>query len=204
MHCGIRNILIDRRNLTFSRSKPTVSMFLYIIWPLDEPPPAWEDAEPIYDRLASGIEPKGMGRWFTDCLMGTHHNVVARMELGPYGFAHWYELIEEDGFPDDMGAWVSPDEMIAATEKLQSLIGNDDPDALTLVECFVRHNRSMDGPLPRPSEPMPRVLESEDPTAVGLYRAVALGDLLSNLEDVKQTAYNCKREGIERIAFCCT
>lgn len=180
-----------------------MSMFLHIIWPLDEPPPAWEDAEPIYDRLASGMEPKGMGRWFTDCLMGGRQDVVARMGLGPYGFAHWYELIEEDGFPDDADAWVSPDELIAATMKLQSLIGNDDPDALTLVECFIQHNRSMDGPLPPYGQPIPRVLEGEDPAAVGLYRVAALGDLLNNLEGVKQTAYNCKREDIERMAFCC-
>jgi len=180
-----------------------MSVFLHIIWPLDGPVPAWYEAEQIYNHLDGGIDQKGLGRWYSECLMGAHEGLVSGMELGPYGFAHWYENIEEDGFPEEQDEWVSPDEMIAATWKLQSRIGSDDPEAMTLVECFIRHNRTMEV-LPRLSagQPMPRVLEGEDPANVARYRLVALGDLLNTLEAVIQTAHNCKREGIERVAFC--
>lgn len=180
-----------------------MSAFLNIIWPLEEPAPAWNDAELIFNRLDAGIDQKGMGRWFADCLTGEHEGLVAGMELGPYGFAHWYEDVVEGGYSADEGEWASPDDMIAATWKLQSLIGNDDPDAMTLVECFIRNNRTMlIAGLPPPGQPMPRVLEGEDPAEVGRFRLVALGDLLNSLQAVIQTAHNCKREGIERVAFC--
>ena len=134
--------------------------------------------------------------------MGAHWNLVAKLELGPYGFAHWYELIEEDGFPDGPDDWVSPDEMIAATNRFRSLIGTEDPDALALVECFIQHNRTSQAPMPPPGEPIPRVLEGEDPFDVGCWRVGALSMLLQNFEGVIVAAHNCRREGIERIAFC--
>lgn len=175
---------------------------LHIIWPLDGPAPAWDEAELIYSRHYAGMENESMGRWFADCLTGAHETLVAGMDLGPYGFAHWYEYIEEEGFPEEDEAWVSPDEMVAATWRLQSLIGNDDPDALTLVECFIRENRTMQGRRPPAGQPLPRVLEGEDPANVARFRVDALRGLLNSLEAVIETAYSCKREGIERIAFC--
>ncbi|MDH3231832.1 MAG: hypothetical protein OEN55_18730 [Alphaproteobacteria bacterium] len=179
-----------------------MSAFLHIIWPLDGPPQTWDEMEINFDRHYAGMESKGMGRWFADGLTGAHAALVAGMDLGPYGFAHWYECIEEEGFPEEDDAWVSPDEMIAATWKLLSLIGNDDPDALTLVECYIQNNRTMEGLPPPFGQPVPRVLEGEDPANVARYRVEALGDLLNNLQAVVQTAHNCKREGIERVAFC--
>lgn len=175
---------------------------LHIIWPLDDPPPPWEEAEQIYSRLDLDIETESMARWFERCQMGAHMDLSAKLELGPYGFAHWYELIEEDGFPNGPEDWVSPDEMIAATNRFMSLIGLENADALILVECFIQRNRTRQAPMPPPGEPMPRVLEGEDPSDVAIWRVSALSLLLRNLEGVILTAHNCRREGIERIAFC--
>ncbi|MDH5557319.1 MAG: hypothetical protein OEZ03_08210 [Alphaproteobacteria bacterium] len=174
---------------------------LYIIWPLGDPAPPEREAGTIYSRVQN-FETKTMARWFIECLMGAHMDLVIKLELGPYGFAHWYELIEEEGFPDEPDDWISPDEMIAATNKFLSLIGVEDTDALALVECFIQYNRMTDAPLPPRGVPIPRVLEGEDPLDVGRYRVIALSDLLRNLEGVILTAHNCRRAGIERIAFC--
>ncbi len=179
-----------------------MTMYLHIIWPLEGPAPAWDEAERIYSRLDDIRDEKSMGPWFVDCLMGDHANLVAKMGIRPYEFANSYDSFEENGFPEDEDEWFSPDEIIAATWKLQSLIGNEDPDALALVEWFMRHNRAMRGPRPPVGQPIPRVLEGEDPAEVARFRLDALAILLDGLQGVIHTANNCKREGIERIAFC--
>ncbi len=175
---------------------------LEIIWPLEGKPPPYEAGWEIFDALDSGFESKSMARWFTQCLMGEHMDVVDRMGLRPYSFAHMYVLIEEDEkFPDGPDDWFSPDEMIDATRKLLSLIGNDDPDALVLMECFVSENRTRRAGF-EGAGPRPRFAEGEDPFEVGLWRADTLWLLLGNLQGVVEASRACKRKGIQRIAFC--
>lgn len=180
-----------------------MSFYLGVIWPLEGPPPSYEKSHEVFDKVDSNLmETKSMARWFSECLTGEHMDVVARMGLRPYSLAHMYELIEEDEeFPDGRDAWVSPDEMIEATRKFLSLIGNDDPDALVLVECFVTETRTRRAGSERVG-PRPRFAEGEDSFEVGLWRAQALRELLNNLEGVIATARACKKAGIDRIAFC--
>lgn len=177
-------------------------MNLDIIWPLDGAPPSYVEGNELYTKYSNNAEPKSMARWFSDCLTSGHWKMVERMGLRPYSFAHMYLLIEEDGeYPSGLDAWVSPDEMIEATKKLLSLIGNDDPDALVLVECFINENRSRKAAYAG-IRPRSRIVEGEDPFEVGFLRAQMLSLLLENLQGVIDTANSCKKEGIERIAFC--
>ena len=179
-----------------------MSFYLDVIWPLEGTPPSYEESDKVFDLTDHNIETKSMARWFTECLMGQHMKVVARMGLRPYSFAHMYVLIEEDvEFPDGPDAWVSPDERIEATRKFLSLIGNDDPDALVLVECYITETRTRRAGAER-SGPRPRFAEGEDSFEVGLWRAQTLCELLNNLDGVIATAQACKKKGIERIAFC--
>ena len=144
-----------------------------------------------------------MARWMGNCLEEMLYEAVDKLQLRPYSFAHWYEEIEEGGFPDGPDAWFGPDVMIEATEKLRLLIDDEDPDALALVECYIQQNRTWrGGEKPVYGNSMPRVMEGEDPVEVEKWRADALRELLRNLDGVIATAQACKKEGIERIAFC--
>ena len=186
----------------FLQGNTCMSFYMDIIWPLESGPPSFEEANKLYEKLNFIGDTKCLARWFTECLMGAHCAIVARLELKPYSFAHMYELIEEDGeFPNGPDAWVSPDEMIDATKKLLSLIGNDDPDALVLMECFINENRTR-WARHAGTRPRPRIVEGEDPFEVGLWRAQMLSLLLENLQGVIEAANSCKKEGMERIAFC--
>lgn len=178
-----------------------MSFNLDIIWPLDGPPPSYEEGVEFYEKLSVGAETKSMATWFANCLTGSRRDVLARLELKPYSFAHMYEMIADDGeFPNGPDDWVSPDEMIEATQKFLSLIGNEDPDALALVECFINENRTRRAEF-AVSYPRPRIVEGEDPFAVGLWRAQALSVLLDNLQGVIEAADACNKEGIDQVAF---
>jgi hypothetical protein len=138
-----------------------------------------------------------------NCLEEMLYETVEKLQLRPYSFAHWYEKIEEDGFPTDSGSWFGPDEMIEATEELRLLIDEEDPDALALVECYIQQNRTWRGDeKPVYGSSMQRVMEGEDPGEVEEWRAQEFSLLLRNLDGVIATAQACKKKGIERIAFC--
>lgn len=175
---------------------------LNIIWPLVGTPPSWEEADVIYDRLNAIWDTKAMGKWMGNCLEGMQSGAVGKLQLRPYSFAHWYEEIEEDGFPGDPGDWFSPDAMIEATEKLRLLIDEENPNALALAECFIHENRTGQGLKPAYGQPAPRVREGEDPVDVEKWRAQEFSLLLRNLDGVVATARACQSEGIEQIAFC--
>jgi hypothetical protein len=88
----------------------------------------------------------------------------------------------------------------AATEGFMSKLGLNDLDAMFLCECWVREVRTRAGVHHGP-DPAPKILHGEDPVLVGVWRTEALGLLICNLESILQAARNCRREGIERLAF---
>lgn len=171
-----------------------------LIWPLPEPVPLEEEATEIYAKLAPLHEESSLWQWMDRCI-GRKTELALRAGLKPFTVVHpYYEIDERGEYKDGPDDWFSPEELEAATKGFMSKMGLNDLDALFLCECWVREIRTRSGNHDG-IEPMPEMLPGEDPFLVGLWRTEALGLLISNLESIVQAARNCKREGIERLAF---